>query len=333
MVTIKDVAKSAGVSTATVSRVINKATSVLPETVQQVQAVMAELGYRVKDNKRLAINQSDATIGLMISNFNSPYYGLLAQGVEKVARQTGRTMLVANGQYDADCEEEALNFLISKGCRHIVMHSKMMTDQALRRYARQIPGLIIVNRRVVGMESQCVWLENRQGTYQATRHLIEQGHRRIAYIGCELELDDKSERLGGYRSALEEAGIAPNRDWQEEVPFGENGGALGATNLLTKGLPVTAVVAFNDYFAAAAIQVFRDHGVLVPDHLSVVGFDDVLPECYFTPKLTTIRSPVESMAMNAARLSIEGPQPDISRAFYPLLVRRGSVAPCYDEET
>ncbi|OED48106.1 LacI family transcriptional regulator [Endozoicomonas sp. (ex Bugula neritina AB1)] len=331
VVTIKEVARAAGVSTATVSRVINKATNVLPATIQKVEEAMASLGYQIKDNRRLSINQVDDSIGLIISNFNSPYYGLLAQGVEKIARQYGRTMIVANGQYDADCEEEALNFLLNKGCRNIVMHSKMMSDQTLLKYASHLPGLIIVNRCIKGMESQCVWLKNSHGTYQSTQHLIKQGHRRIAYIGCELELDDKEERLAGYKSALSDAGIPLNRDWLEEVPFGENGGALGAINLLNKGMPVTAVVAFNDYFAAAAIQVFRDHEILVPDQLSVVGFDDVLPQCYFTPKLTTIRSPIESMAMNAARLSIEGSKIDISHEFYPLLVQRDSVAFCHSD--
>lgn len=116
-----------------------------------------------------------------------------------------------------------------------------------------------------------------------------------------------------------------NPDWIEEVPFGEPGGALAATNLLNKGLPVTAMVAFNDFYAAAAMQVFKEHGVAIPEQLSIVGFDDVLPQCYFSPKLTTIRSPIESMAMNAARLSLEGTDSSLSRVFHPLLIKRDSA--------
>lgn len=110
------------------------------------------------------------------------------------------------------------------------------------------------------------------------------------------------------------------------MPFGEQGGALAATNFLNKGLPMTALVAFND-FAAAAIQVFKEHGISVPEQLSIVGFDDVLPQCYFSPKLTTIRSPIESMAINAARISLEGKNCAVSRAFHPLLIKRESVRP------
>lgn len=327
MATINDVAKAAGVSTATVSRVINQSSSVLPETVTQVESAMAQVGYKIKGNQRLTINQGLNAIGLIVSRFNSPFYGLLSQGVEKIAKQHGRKMIVASGNYDADCEEDAIKFMISKGCRNIVIHSKVMSDQALIQYAKQFPGLVIINRCVPTIEDQCVWLDNSEGTYQATKHLIEQGHRRIAFLSCDMEVDDKFLRFNGYRRALDEAGIEFNPDFVEEVPFGEQGGALAATNFLNKGLPMTALVAFNDFFAAAAIQVFKEHGVSVPEQLSIVGFDDVLPQCYFSPKLTTIRSPIESMAINAARISLEGKNSTVSRAFHPLLIKRESVMP------
>lgn len=327
MPTMNDVAKAAGVSNATVSRVINQSPSVLPETVAKVEAVMQELGYKVKGNRRLTINQGHDTIGLIVSRFNSPFYGLLTQGVEKIARKHDRKLIVASGDYDAECEENAIEFMLSKGCRNIVIHSKAMSNQTLIRYAEQLPGFIVVNRHVPEIDSQCVWLDNSEGTYKATRHLIEQGHQRIAYLSCEMEVDDKFTRFDGYRRALDEAGIALNPDWIEEVPFGEPGGALAASNLLNKGLPVTALVAFNDFYAAAAIQVFKEHGVAIPEQLSVVGFDDVLPQCYFSPKLTTIRSPIESMAINAARLSLEGTESSLSRFFHPLLIKRESVQP------
>lgn len=327
MATINDVAKAAGVSTATVSRVINKSSSVIPETVEIVQSAMSQVGYKVKGNQRLNINQGLNAIGLIVSRFNSPFYGLLSQGVEKIAKQYDKKMMVASGNYDADCEEDAIKFMLSKGCRNIVIHSKVMSDETLTQYAKHNPGLVVINRRVPTMEQQCVWLDNSEGTYQATKHLIEQGHRRIGFLSCDTEVDDKFLRFDGYQRALQEAGIQFNPDWIEEVPFGEQGGALAATNFLNKGLPMTALVAFNDFYAAAAIQVFKEHGISIPEQLSIVGFDDVLPQCYFSPKLTTIRSPIESMAINAARISLEGKQCSVSRAFHPLLIKRESVLP------
>ena len=217
--------------------------------------------------------------------------------------------------------------MINKGCRNIVIHSKAMSPESLKKYAQQLPGMVVINRHIPEIEQQCVWLENTEGTYQATRYLIEQGHRKIGFLATELNIDDKNERFEGYRKAMEEAGITLNPDWVEEVPPGEQGGAIGAANFLNKGLPVTALIAYNDYFAAAAIQVFSEHGVKVPEHLSVIGFDDVLPQCYFNPKLTTIRSPIESMAMNAALLSVEGISSPVSRCFKPLLIKRDSVDP------
>ncbi len=327
MSTINDVAKVAKVSTATVSRVINKSSKVSSETIVLVEAAIVNVQYKVRGNQRLSINQSLDTIGLIVSRFNSPFYGLLSQGVEKVAKQQGKKMIVVSSHYDAYDEENAIKLMLSKGCQNIVIHSQIMSDQALIQYAKQYPGLVIINRRVATIEEQCVWLDNIEGTYQATKYLIEQGHQRIAFLSCDIEVDDKFFRFEGYRRALDEAGIEFNPDLIEEVPFGEQGGALAATNFLNKGLPMTALVAFNDYFAAAAIQVFKEHGVLIPEQLSVVGFDDVLPQCYFTPKLTTIRNPIESMAISAARISLEGKNSVVSRVFHPLLIKRESVMP------
>ncbi|PKF49674.1 substrate-binding domain-containing protein [Enterovibrio nigricans] len=325
MATIKDVAKAAGVSIATVSRVINQANNVIPTTVAKVEAAMRELDFHVKGNRRLTINQGDDLLGLVVSRFNSPFYGLLTQGVEKIARKHGRNLMVLSGEYDEGREQEAIDVLLARGCRNIVLHSKGMTDVTLTKLANQLPGLIVVNRHVDAIEEQCVWLDNGEGTYLATKHLIDQGHRAIAYISCEMALDDKADRFNGYCRALTEAGIDLNPDWIEEVPFGEQGGVTAANNLLNKGLPVTALVAFNDFFAAAAMQVFKEHGIGIPERLSIVGFDDVLPECYFSPKLTTIRNPIESMGMNAARLSIEGKDSALVRGFQPLLIKRDSV--------
>ena len=325
MPTIQDIAKAANLSTATISRVINQSESVLPETVAKVESIIKELGYQVKGNRRLNINQGDDTLGLIVSRFNSPFYALLTQGIEKVARQHNRKLMVISGNYDVDCEKDAIKFLMSKGCRNIIIHSKAMTDDSLIHYANQLPSMIIINRHVKGIDNQCVWLDSSEGTYLATKHLIEQGHKKIGYLSCEMILDDKLDRFYGYQRALNEANIAFNSDWVEEVPFGEQGGATAATNLLNKGLPITALVAFNDFYAAAAMQVFKEHNIDIPQRLSIVGFDDVLPQCYFTPKLTTIRNPIESMAINAARMSLEGTNHSLSNIFYPILIKRDSV--------
>ncbi|GAL05532.1 galactose operon repressor [Photobacterium aphoticum] len=130
MTTINDVAKAAGVSTATVSRVINQSPNVMPDTIAKVEAVMQAMGYQVKGNRRLNINQGHDTLGLIVSRFNSPFYGLLTQGVEKVARKHQRKVIVASGDYDAACEEDAIQFMVSKGCRNIVIHSKAMSNDA-----------------------------------------------------------------------------------------------------------------------------------------------------------------------------------------------------------
>ncbi|UJF18532.1 substrate-binding domain-containing protein [Vibrio sp. SS-MA-C1-2] len=325
MTTIKKVAQRAGVSTATVSRVINGSSKVLFHTVDAVEQAMKEVGYTVSGNQRLTINQSSDTVGLVISKLNSPFYGLLSQGVEKVVKKHNKMMLVINTNYIAEEEINAIEFLLSKGCKNIILHSKGLSDSQLIEYAKKIPTLTIVNRYIKQIEKQCVWLDNSEGTYLATLHLIEQGHTRIAYISCEAEIDDKTLRFDGYCRALESAGLTVNPDWVEEAPFGDNGGVIAASNLLNKGLPVTAIVSYNDYFAAAAMQVFKSHDIDIPNEISIVGFDDILPQCYFSPALTTIRNPIESMASNATLISLNGFSSEISREFHPILIKRDSV--------
>lgn len=177
----------------------------MPETIARVEEAITALGYLTKDNRRLSINQGGDTIRLTVSNFNSPFFPLLIQEVEKVARKYNCKLIVASGKYDVDLEEEALSYLLNQACRNIVMHSKAMGDDQLIRHAAKPAGLVIVNRYVPGLEEQCVWLENRKGTYLATKHLLDYGYRRICYISCEQNIDDKAESFFCCQQALQEA--------------------------------------------------------------------------------------------------------------------------------
>ena len=325
MATIKEVAKLAGVSIATVSRVINQSSRVKDETAHRIEQAMSDLNYRIEGNKRLQINQGESAIALILSSINTPFFGLLSQGVEKIASKYGRKLVVSSGQYDAVYEEETLNYFLDKGFKNIILHCKAMSDESLLKYVAKEPGIILINRYIEEVEAQCIWLDNQKGGYLATKHLLEQGHRNIAHITVDQDISDKRERIEGYKRALLEFGVTPNPDWTEEVQISEKGAILGATNLLNKGAPITAVVAYNDFFAASAIQAFKEHDIKVPEEISVVGFDNTLPQCYFSPKLTTVHNPIESMAMNAAKLSLDGLDSPVSKCFKPLLKRRESV--------
>ena len=192
------------------------------------------------------------------------------------------------------------------------------------------PGMVLINRTLPGFETRCVALDDRYGAWLATRHLIQQGHQRIAIICSTHQISDATDRLQGYLDALQEHGIAVD---EKLIAYGEPdeiGGEQAMTELLGRGRSFSAVTCYNDPMAAGALSVLSDNSVDVPGHISLIGFDDVLISRYLRPRLTTIRYPIVAMATQAAELALalanRQPLPEITNMFSPTLVRRHSVA-------
>ncbi|ECB2557974.1 LacI family DNA-binding transcriptional regulator [Salmonella enterica subsp. enterica serovar Bareilly] len=296
MATIKDVASLAGVSTATVSRVINQTAWVEPVTRERVEKAMRDLNYRRNAAAIALAKRSGDMLGLLTGNLADPFFARLARGVEDVSRKQQYRLMVCSGGHDEEMEKAGLDFLVNQGCEAIVVHASRLPDKELLRYAAHFPALVVVNRYIAGMANRCIWLENRSAAREATRYLLANGHRRIACVTSDLPIIDRQERLDGYREALEEYGISPDPRWVISVPFNEE-------------------------------------GVQLPQQLSIVGFDDVVLARYLYPALTTMHYPVEQMARCAAQLAIQLYQgitpPPSSNHFNAELVIRDSVAPYF----
>ncbi|ECE6699852.1 LacI family DNA-binding transcriptional regulator [Salmonella enterica subsp. houtenae] len=329
MATIKDVASLAGVSTATVSRVINQTAWVEPVTRERVEKAMRDLNYRRNAAAIALAKRSGDMLGLLTGSF----FARLARGVEDVSRKQQYRLMVCSGGHDEEMEKAGLDFLVNQGCEAIVVHASRLPDKELLRYAAHFPALVIVNRYIAGMANRCIWLENRSAAREATRYLLANGHRRIACVTSDLPIIDRQERLDGYRQALEEYGISPDPRWVISVPFNEEGGERAAHQLINSGLPLTAAVTFNDVMAAGIMRILHQRGVRLPQQLSIVGFDDVVLARYLYPALTTMHYPVEQMARCAALLAIQLYQgitpPPSSNRFNAELVIRDSVAPSF----
>ena len=329
MSTIKDVARLANVSVATVSRVMNNSPKASAASREAVRKAMAELGYTPNANARALVNQTCDTMGVVVNDVADPFFGTLVRGVSAVAVEQGMHLLMGNGFHKAQQEREAIELLIGKRCEALVVHSKALSDQELVDYAAQVPGMVFINRDIPALPGRCIALNNRLGTAMATRHLLEVGHQKITFLCSDHHIEDASSRLAGWQDALADAGIAPGGEWVEFAAPSEEGGEQAMLNLLAKGLPLTAVVAYNDAMAAGAISVLADNGFRVPEDVSVVGFDDLVYARFLRPKLTTLRYPIELMAAQAARLALqlaagEAVAPE-SRLYTPLLVSRQSV--------
>ncbi|MCK6262496.1 substrate-binding domain-containing protein [Vibrio sp. ZSDE26] len=330
MATIKDVAKEAGVSIATVSRVINKSPKASKKSIESVNAAMQKLGYRPNAAAKALVSQSTNTVGVLVGDVSDPFFGTLVKAVDTEAHKDNKHILVGNGYHNEDEERRAIELLINNRCDALVVHSKALPDQELVDYAKEVKGLVIINRHIPEIASRCISLDNHKGAYLATEYLIRHGHKKIACIASNHEIEDADERVEGYLAALKDNNISLPKSYVEHSEPSSDGGEAAMTNLLTKSLDIDAVVAYNDYMAAGALSIAMENGIQVPEKMSIIGFDDGLIARYTHPSLTTVRYPIQMMAEKATRLALSlaksEPVENEPVMFSPTLVRRDSVS-------
>ncbi|SUC25482.1 Galactose operon repressor [Providencia rustigianii] len=272
MATIKDVAREAGVSVATVSRVLNLSPKASQASIASVQQAMNKLGYRPNAAARALVNQSSNTIGVLVNDVSDPFFGVMVKAVDAVAHKNGKHILICNGYHNAKEERQSIELLINNRCDALIIHSKALEDEELIAYAKEVPSMVLINRRIEKIANRCISLNNYKGAYLATEHLIRQGHKKIAYISSNHQIEDAAQRLLGYRDALKNHGVELPESYVEYgEPSGE-GGELAMTKLLIKSLDITAVVGYNDFMAAGAIAVLDENDISSPEQVSGYRF-------------------------------------------------------------
>ena len=330
MITIRDVARHANVSVATVSRVLNNSALVSQETRETVMQAVAQLGYRPNANAQALATQVSDTIGVIVMDVSDAFFGALVKAVDTVAQEHQKYVLIGNSYHEAEKERHAIEVLIRQRCNALIVHSKALSDEELTGFMEQIPGMVLINRVVPGYAHRCVCLDNVSGAVMATRMLLNNGHQRIGYLASSHQIEDNDSRREGWFRALEEQGIAAPDSWVGTGSPDMQGGEAAMVELLGRNLQLTAVFAYNDSMAAGALTALKDNGIAVPQHLSLIGFDDIPIARYTDPQLTTVRYPVASMARLATELALQGAagklDPQASHCFMPTLVRRHSVA-------
>lgn len=330
MVTIKDVARVAGVSTATVSRVVHNGGQVGEACRQRVKKVIDELGYRPNVNARALVSNTSSTIGVVTPKLSMTFFGCLASGAEKAARKKNLKLLMSNSLYETKTELEAIESLLEHRCNAMILHSEYSDEKTIRELAEKIPGLVLINRYIPSLASRCVWLDNVSGGKQAAEYLISRGHKKFAVATSVYRNNDPQLRLKGVVEALEAAGLTLDPNNVVEATANMEGGHEVASQLLARGADFTALIAYNDLMAVGAMNTLQDAGVSVPDDVSVVGFDDLYITRACRPNLTTMVYPIEEMAEYAANLAIgltEKPkeQSRNTHLFVPTLIERDSV--------
>lgn len=330
MANIKDVAKEAGVSVSTVSRVINKSASVVPDKRQAVLAAMEKLRYQPNTLARALVSNRSDCVGLLVGEIDSPFFAQLMAGVHRVVMEAGKHVIVTAGYHQPELERSAIRFMQERRCDALIIHSKAIPDEELIELLERDTPVFLINRVIPGWEDRCVYLDNEYGAYLATRHLISRGHRSIAYIGTNIAIEDGQSRLSGYRKALEEADIVfDDRKVVKAFPD-EEGGNYAMSEVMSRELGITALFSYNDAMAAGAMVMLQDSGRAIPQEVSVVGFDDVILARILKPHLTTIRYPINEMGALAAHLALSAlgdgqASTETSLRFTPRLIERQSV--------
>ncbi len=331
MATIYDVSQQAGVSLATVSRVINNNSNVSDKTRQKVLAAMAALDYRPNTIAQSLASSCSNSVGVLVSQLDGPYYGPMMAEIEAALRAQNKHVIIAVGHSDAAVEQDSVEFLLSRGCDALILDVEAVSDDYLVQLINRAVPVVLINRYIAAVEPHCIYLDNELGGYLATRHLVEQGHRSIAYISGPKAKHDANERLTGHQKALAEGGLVFDPALCFEGNYKEEGGELGMLQLLATGKPFSALVCANDQMASGAIAVCLEKGLRIPQDLSVVGYDNVPFAKYISPKLTTVNNPIHEMGKMAAfwvlKQVYQTADTQVSSVFVPELVVRGSVLP------
>jgi len=329
MANIYEVADLAGVSLATVSRVINPGTKVSDKTRQKVLAAMKELGFQPNSIAQSLALRTSNSVGVLVSELHGPFYGAMLSVIEETLRAAGKFVLVAAGHNNEELEREGIRFLISRNCDALIVHVEALPDKFLVEHNAKSTPIVIVNRKVRGIADRCFSLNNELGGYLAAESLLRLKHRKIAYISGPLDWVDAQQRLEGHKRALAEAGVTFDPRLLYESDYHETGGGDGLNALFEKGIKFTAVVCGNDEMAAGAMAAAHDRGLRLPEDLSIVGFDNAPISRYVYPKLSTVHYPINDMSRMAARWVLHNVynQGDVAsqRVFEPNYVARDSV--------
>jgi LacI family transcriptional regulator len=302
--TIKEVSELAKVSQSTVSRALNGHPTVKEANRIKVFDAIKKLGYKPNAFAQALASSRSNSIGMLVGSLDGPFYGPLMHHAENTVRERNNHLIVTSGLESHSREIDSINFLRSKQVDGLVIHSDMLSDAELIEVTKKTPSTIILNRYIPEIKDKCIFMDNELGGYLATKHMLENGHTKLACITGQLSKIDSRDRLQGYRTALSEYGIAYDSNLIAEGRFDHKGRGLNHTcarRLLDRAPEITAIFCHNDHIALAVYDVVYERGLEVGKDISVVGFDNVSHSQHIRPRLTTVNFPVQEMGYEAAQ--------------------------------
>jgi LacI family transcriptional regulator len=300
MANIQDVAKLAGVSMATVSRVLNGTAHVSSEVASRVRAAIEELHYQPSHAARTLQTNRSRIIGLLITDIQNPFFTTLIRGVEDIAQRNGYSVILCNSGEDSEKERQYVEVLCAERVAGAIVVSTSERQRALKLFREHGIPIVAVDRRIVGLEADAVLVDNVRGAREAVAHLLANGYRRIGVITGPLTTTTGQERLEGYRQALREAGIEPNAQLERYGSFKETSGHQLANELLDLDPAVDALFVANNLMTLGALEALYQRNLRIPDDIAIVGFDEMPWAALSAISLTTVIQPVYEIGSTAA---------------------------------
>lgn len=303
--TISDVARECGVSTMTVSRVINGNKHVSADMAERVHATIAKLNYQPNEAARILRGQSSRTIGLLLPNLADIFFSQCAHAVQQRAAQNGYTTMIFACEGDRESEAEELSIMQSRNIAGIVLvPSNRKLAPQLRQMRHAGVPIVTMDRTIPGLEAGEVLVENVEGAVLAVHHLIEHGHRRIACIGYDSEYDSIGSRIQGYQRVMQSAGLEP------ELLIVDKDSAVSPRLLARLHAPdaPTALFTLNNVTSTEVLRTLQAEGYAVPGKIAIVGFDDFDLAPLLAVPLTAVRQPASKLGDCAAQMLLDSLQ-------------------------
>jgi LacI family transcriptional regulator len=336
-VTLQDVARQAGVSLATASRVLNGTAQVRDALRERVLAAAGDLAYTPNAHAQALASASSKVIGVICHDVSDPYFASVARGVMRAAADRGMLVMLASTFRDPAREIEYIAMLRAQRARAILLIGSGFEDRDWERSMgaelepyRRAGGRVAVVSRHRSLKVDTVLPQNREGAAALARALLDLGHRHFAVLTGPRELTTVADRFGGFAATLAEDGVELPASRVVEAAFTRDGGHAAATELISRGPLPTCVFAVTDVMAIGALAAFRDHGVNVPAQVSLAGFDDIPIVRDLTPALTTVALPLDLMGervMDLAVSEVTSSRSRVERIPGEVIVRASTAPP------
>ncbi len=330
--TIREVAERADVSRATVSRYLNGSLNLPPDTARRVDEAVRALNYRQNSlARRLSLGSSE-TIGLAMPEVANPFFAELADAVEEAASRFGYGLSLCITRNQPGREALYLHWLDTRHLDGLIFATNRLDDGSLRALIGERANIVLIDEDVPGTDVPKVFVDNVEGGYLATRHLLEAGHTQIAHVTGPEGLFTVQERLAGYQQALASADIPYDPALVFFGSYDRSFGREAAAELVARDEPPTAVFAASDYIAVGMLEALRSQGLEIPGFMSIVGFDDMEFASLLMPPITTLNQSAAELGRTAVTLlaSMLGDAPSVPAAVHRLpvtLTVRASVGP------